>query len=81
MRGNAVKNVPFVHRHHAENAAANLDGIGEQRFEHRLKVARRRINNPEDLGDSSLSGESLIKLGSGFGELTLQIGYVLLGIS
>jgi hypothetical protein len=66
----------------------------QNRVEHRREITRRRIDNPQYLGGRGLLSESLITLdrplsqlplrfvpfGSGYGKLTFEIGYPLLGI-
>jgi hypothetical protein len=64
----------------AELASAETVRPLQYGVEHRREIARRAVDDLQQLGDRGLPLERLVALGSAPGKLPLQIGYKLLGI-
>jgi hypothetical protein len=82
MRRGSVEKFAIVGPQNSQGGLAQPDGLFEDRLEHRSEIARRRIDDLNDLGCCGLSLQRLAKLGGALIELPpkflnglLKIGY------
>jgi hypothetical protein len=74
VRGHHSERIPLTQRHDAELGSANADRIRQHGFEHRLELARRAGDRPQDLAGRRLLLQRLGEIVGTLAQLVEQPG-------